>query len=136
MIHEGIVCSKCQISPIYGIRYQCSVDPNINYCIDCEAEVSSLVKYPLIKVRDPKKATKIEPLEKEPEPPVHEKLGFFVKEVSPEPRDTASFGILKSKCENKHEAQVLKYKCNEVFNIGWTWVNNGRKAWPEDTQLM
>jgi len=114
------------------------VDPNISYCEACEAEVSSYVKYPLIKVRDPKKMPKIEALSKEPEPPIHEKLGFFVKEVKPEPRETtsSSFGILKSKCENKHEAQVYKYQCGEVFNIGWTWVNNGRKAWPEDTQLM
>lgn len=77
-MHEGVICSKCQVTPIRGIRYQCSVDPNTNYCEDCEAEVSSLVKYPLIKVRDPKKAAKIEALAKEPEPPVHEKLGFFV----------------------------------------------------------
>ena len=66
MYHEGITCSKCHATPIHGIRYQCSVDPNTSYCEDCEAEVSDRVKYPLIKVRDPHKAHKIEPVVVEP----------------------------------------------------------------------
>ena len=127
MVHEGVTCSKCRTTPIFGIRYQCSVQPNTNYCEDCEAKVNNYVKYPLVKVRDPNKAIKMDAEAKEQESPI---------QTSPEKlrSESASLGILKSKCENKNESQkVYQYKCGEVFNIGWTWLNSGRKAWPEDT---
>ena len=61
-------------------------------------------------------------------------------QAQPQSRESArneqNLGILKSKCENKNASKIYNYKCGEVFNIGWTWINNGRKPWPEDTQLM
>lgn len=127
MVHEGVACSKCHTTPIHGIRYQCSVQPNTSYCEDCEAKVSNYVKYPLVKVRDPKKAPKVN---------VEVKEQKFPAQAQPQSRESANLGILKSKCENKNASKIYTYKCGEVFNIGWTWINNGRKPWPEDTQLM
>lgn len=74
MVHEGVACSKCHTTPIHGIRYQCSVQPNTNYCEDCEAKVSDYVKYPLVKVRDPKKAPKVNAEVKEEKVPVQEDI--------------------------------------------------------------
>jgi hypothetical protein len=56
MVHQGIKCNKCSVTPINGIRFQCSVQNNLNYCEACEAKVADSLQYPLVKVRDPKKA--------------------------------------------------------------------------------
>jgi len=36
MVHEGVACDGCNVSPIKGIRYKCTVCRNFDYCEKCE----------------------------------------------------------------------------------------------------
>lgn len=39
-IHEGVVCDGCNMSPIVGLRYKCSVCKDFDYCAGCEERLS------------------------------------------------------------------------------------------------
>ena len=118
MVHQGIKCNKCNTMPINGIRYQCSVLNNINYCEPCEATVSETRMYPLIKVRDPAKAIKHQAAEVI-KPPLQRKSD--ANEMIP----------LKSKCLNKDDYKNgIQVKAGNNFEVGWTFQNNGKKSWP------
>jgi len=39
IVHERVTCDGCQVSPIRGIRYKCTVCPNFDYCEKCEETV-------------------------------------------------------------------------------------------------
>ena len=32
-------CTGCGVTPIVGIRYKCTVCPNFDFCIQCEATI-------------------------------------------------------------------------------------------------
>lgn len=53
-VHEGIVCDGCEVSPIKGIRYMCSVNADTDYCHNCMK--SGNHQHPLLKVRKPAQA--------------------------------------------------------------------------------
>jgi len=36
-VHQGIVCDGCEVAPITGIRYMCSVCSDFDICEKCEA---------------------------------------------------------------------------------------------------
>jgi len=35
-VHEGVRCDGCNVEPICGLRYKCSVCKNMDYCAKCE----------------------------------------------------------------------------------------------------
>jgi hypothetical protein len=37
-VHAGITCDGCQMRPIQGIRYKCSVCPDFDFCEKCEVD--------------------------------------------------------------------------------------------------
>jgi len=37
VVHEGIVCDGCEMSPIVGIRFKCHECPDFDLCASCEA---------------------------------------------------------------------------------------------------
>ena len=39
IVHKGIICSKCGIFPIKGIRYKCPICIDINYCEKCHNKI-------------------------------------------------------------------------------------------------
>ena len=50
-IHNGIICNGCNMNPIKGLRFKCSICPQFNYCQKCEMKFGELHKHPLIKLR-------------------------------------------------------------------------------------
>jgi len=48
-VHPSVICDGCQVSPITGIRYKCSVCPDFDLCERCEAEKPH--SHPLLKIR-------------------------------------------------------------------------------------
>lgn len=53
-VHDNVICDGCQINPITGIRYKCSVCPDFDLCEKCENEKPH--DHPLLKIRKPDQA--------------------------------------------------------------------------------
>lgn len=49
IVHNGITCDGCELSPVQGIRYKCSVCPDYDLCSKCEA--SNIHSHPMLKIR-------------------------------------------------------------------------------------
>ena len=51
--HKGFTCRSCKQSPIFGIRYKCSVCMHFDLCEKCEEKSSHSHSHPFIKIRAP-----------------------------------------------------------------------------------
>lgn len=51
IVHDGVCCDMCKMSPIMGLRYKCSVCPNYDLCEKCEMENWKEHNHPMIKYR-------------------------------------------------------------------------------------
>lgn len=56
VVHEGVTCSACQVSPIVGPRYKCAVRSDYELCGACEASTGIKGAHPhaMIKIYDPR----------------------------------------------------------------------------------
>jgi len=52
VMHERVVCDGCQVAPIMGVRYKCSVCEDFDYCEKCEQNIEH--PHPFLKIKDPK----------------------------------------------------------------------------------
>lgn len=53
VVHENVACDGCDVCPIVGVRYKCSVLKNFDYCSNCEDRLSH--PHPFLKIKDPSK---------------------------------------------------------------------------------
>jgi len=53
VVHEGVACNGCSVSPIEGVRYQCQVCDNYDLCERCEAKNEHPVTHTLLKAKQP-----------------------------------------------------------------------------------
>lgn len=51
VVHTGFICDGCNVDPIKGIRYKCSVRPDFDLCSKCESKEEQ--PYPMLKIRNP-----------------------------------------------------------------------------------
>lgn len=51
-IHEACICDGCEIYPIVGTRYKCSVCKDFDYCSRCEEILDH--EHAFLKIKDPK----------------------------------------------------------------------------------
>jgi len=56
VVHKRYVCDGCDTNPIVGVRYQCSVCEDFDYCEKCEATKEH--PHPFLKIRRPEQAVK------------------------------------------------------------------------------
>ena len=49
-IHHGCICNGCQMKPIIGNRYKCTICDDFDYCDACEEKFREQHKHPLLKV--------------------------------------------------------------------------------------
>ena len=49
-VHEKVICDGCEVNPIKGIRYMCSVCSDCDFCQDCERK-GVHAQHPLLKIR-------------------------------------------------------------------------------------
>merc|ERR1712170_188521 len=50
-VHEGFICDMCDIAPIVGARYHCTVKQDYDLCETCEEKANH--PHPLIKYKVP-----------------------------------------------------------------------------------
>jgi uncharacterized CHY-type Zn-finger protein len=55
--HQNVACDGCGASPLFGIRYKCSVCPNFDYCETCEDRLTH--EHPFIKITRPELAPSV-----------------------------------------------------------------------------
>ena len=48
-IHLGVSCDGCEVGPIVGLRYKCSVCKNFDYCSKCEERLGH--EHAFLKIR-------------------------------------------------------------------------------------
>lgn len=54
VVHTGIRCDNCGVSPIVGLRYKCAVREDFDLCSKCEG--SEVQPYPMVKIYRPEQA--------------------------------------------------------------------------------
>jgi len=55
VVHEGVTCDDCGVSPIEGVRYKCTVCDNYDICDKCETKNEHPSTHVLIKAKQPLK---------------------------------------------------------------------------------
>lgn len=51
IVHQKVSCDGCEVSPIVGIRYKCSVCKDFDFCSNCEERLAH--EHPFLKIRHP-----------------------------------------------------------------------------------
>ena len=52
-IHYGYICDGCQMEPIIGNRYKCTICDDFDYCDACEEKFRDQHKHPFLKIYKP-----------------------------------------------------------------------------------
>jgi len=55
-VHQNIACDGCNVSPIVGVRYKCSVCKNFDFCAMCEERRGHV--HAFLKIYKPEQAPK------------------------------------------------------------------------------
>ena len=53
VIHKEYICDGCDVDPIVGIRYKCTVCEDFDYCEKCEKTLGPKHGHPLLKIKNP-----------------------------------------------------------------------------------
>jgi len=144
-VHEYI-CDGCQMHPIIGIRYRCTVCNNFDYCETCEKTLEH--PHPFIKIKDTQQQKLIEKLPNLGDPD----KSFFnqikdsgikcIKEILP---NKMSKSYLKEDSSKKYyKAKISKEPPNPIhnveptkpYNVIFALKNNGNVTWPANTKLI
>lgn len=120
-VHQGYTCDGCQVHPIVGTRYKCSVRPDYDLCEKCEATVEA--PHPLIKIREPKHAPQAVVCQYPPRP------------QAPQPVQKIVNPILKAKVVGQPSIESVQ-EIGSTFTIAWTFQNIGETAWPSDILFL
>ena len=106
LIHNGVSCNKCQMTPIRGYRYKCPRCLNYNLCQECEQNNSETVFHP---------------------------HSNFI--MCREPETSVATNDFSYKCLTPNLEIHQKYG-TESFNIKINLKNVGYFRWPVDNSLL
>ena len=56
-MHAGYICDGCE-GPIVGVRYECGICRNFDYCEKCESTIDHI--HPFLKIKNPSQAVMID----------------------------------------------------------------------------
>lgn len=136
VIHQNIICDECNVGPIVGIRYKCTVCHDFDLCENCE-EISNHM-HPLVKIRVPMK-TGAAPM-----------CGpFGGQSWGPHPFKFDNIkeyfaGPIKEIIKKKYRAKVKSQKFPNYLavvpggymKLTWEIKNKGKMVWPEGTKFV
>mmetsp|Transcript_9785 Transcript_9785/g.16474 ORF Transcript_9785/g.16474 Transcript_9785/m.16474 type:complete len:99 (+) Transcript_9785:651-947(+) len=54
VVHPRVACDGCNMDPILGVRYKCSVCKDFDFCQDCEEKRQH--SHPFLKIYNPNQA--------------------------------------------------------------------------------
>lgn len=134
-LFNGVICDGCDMTPIRGIRFMCSVCANFDLCESCE-RVGIHSHHPMLKVRKASQAPAKLICQYKHRPEAE--LFVDAKKSTTNLKD-------KSKKENvRYSARFIKENFPDMFEVApgssftkiWTMRNDGATAWPEDVVLI
>ena len=126
ILHSNIACNNCEICPIIGSRFKCSVCPDFDFCQQCEK--NNFHEHPFIKIRNPEQAPKIifctvDDSKKKPCKPKN-------RQCEPQTRLLCRF--VRDVIGNEGDC----HGSGEVFVKSWRLRNEGMTQWPRGCKLM
>jgi len=126
-IHHGVTCDVCNVKPIVGVRYKCSVTEDYDMCEKCEAVADH--PYPLLKIKNdsqhPIQVITILNEDAYPaQPRVQETQNWLNNLLSAVTGNAAQNGPTQKQNTqtapvkvNKQEEETLKEKCEETPRV-------------------
>ncbi|OMJ82411.1 hypothetical protein SteCoe_16885 [Stentor coeruleus] len=136
VVHQNIICDECNVGPIIGIRYKCTVCHDFDLCQSCEDTSNHM--HPLVKIRVPMK-TGAAPM-----------CGpFGGQSFGPHPFRFGNMkeflaGPIKEIIKKKYRVKVKSQKFPSYpavvpggyMKFTWEIKNKGKMVWPEGTKLV
>jgi len=128
--HEGFECDGCEVNPIKGVRFKCSVCPDYDLCEGCEAK-GLHAEHPMLKIRDPSMApAKLICQYRDIAPHVE-----AIKVPVEQPKQKAHCG---KKNFIKYSGRFVKESFGDKYVVmpgekirkSWTFRNDGKTVWP------
>lgn len=126
VVHPDVICDGCNMSPITGIRYKCSVCPDYDLCSKCEA--SNIHSHPMLKIRRNEQAPKF--------------IRATYSNRRSEQSEKSDSSVLKKSVDKKviYQARFVKENFGDRFKVApgeefvktWTFRNTGETEWPLD----
>jgi hypothetical protein len=140
VVHRGIICDGCNVGPIVGIRYKCSVcsgADTFDLCEKCEASGKHDNSHPLIKVRVPSQ---------QQGPCMRGRSGFGFggrnggcpfrqqqqQQTEQKKADVPDMVFVRD--ANVEDGSYIE--AGASFLKSWTLRNNGSSVWPTATRLV
>jgi len=113
--HFHVTCDQCNMAPIVGVRYKCTVCPNFDLCETCESQ--GLHPHPLLKVTHPSDDMPyVRCCMRTPNQPKGKpRMDFIRHETYPE---------------------ATQVPAGSVIEKVWKVSNPGPHAWPADAKLV
>ena len=139
VIHSGVTCDDCGISPIKGNRYKCAVCHNFDLCSACEEKNKDTHKHPFILIRSPERAPySISCVVNENCPIIQKNIPFNqdykLADVILNNSIIGETSELSSQCLTSNLTIVSSENSKEIVKT-LKIKNNGLKSWPKPVYL-
>lgn len=122
-IHKGFKCDGCSIAPIIGIRFNCTICSDFDYCDTCEKILGPIHSHPLLKIK-----TKIA------QNLVDQKNFIFSYQINDVNDYRANIEVLNYK-PNDAGCYIVEAERNNAFRAEIKINNNGERKWPNGIEL-
>lgn len=147
-VHSNFTCDGCGVHPIVGVRYNCTVCRNFDFCETCEAKTEHahpFIKHKAVTAPRHKPAAPVSN-----EVVVDLDLGNVLPFVPEQLKEIVS--KMQRKVHNMFAPKVKGLNGKPVVHLSleknsevapeseyvktWVFVNNGKVAWPKGTKLV
>lgn len=139
VVHHGITCDGCNVSPIVGARFKCTLCSNFDLCSDCESLKNHDPTHTFIKMRCPRNGR---PWGGRCFPGAQERCGNQQNSWHGQSFGCMQMGRGEGNCGRRLKAKWLKEDdestfclVNSIVQKKWKVVNIGSEEWGDDVTL-